>query len=102
MIVGTSPITAALAIAWSPNAARLFIVVIVLYYVLYEVLHTLYHLPETVRVAHGRVVRTLRLQHEIHHDPTLMRRANFNVTIPLADWVLGTTRRAIPDGGLRR
>jgi sterol desaturase/sphingolipid hydroxylase (fatty acid hydroxylase superfamily) len=35
-------------------------------------------------------VRILRRHHAIHHDPRLMQRYNFNVTVPLWDWVRGT------------
>jgi len=93
MLVGVAPIVAALTLAGSPNAARLFVIVAVGYYALYEVCHTLYHLPEGTPVARWGLVRALRRQHWVHHDPALMRRANFNVTFPIADAVLGTWRR---------
>jgi sterol desaturase/sphingolipid hydroxylase (fatty acid hydroxylase superfamily) len=32
----------------------------------------------------------LREQHRRHHHPRLMQRWNFNVTVPLWDWVRGT------------
>jgi fatty acid hydroxylase family protein len=93
MIACVAPVVALLAFAWSPNAARLFVIVAVGYYMLYEVCHTLYHLPSGAPVARTRLVRALRRLHWVHHDPSLMRRANFNVTFPIADAVLGTWRR---------
>jgi sterol desaturase/sphingolipid hydroxylase (fatty acid hydroxylase superfamily) len=36
------------------------------------------------------VLRALREHHARHHIPRLMQRANFNVTIPLCDWLFGT------------
>jgi Fatty acid hydroxylase len=93
MLVGVAPVVALLALGWSHNAARLFVIVAVGYYALYELCHTLYHLPAGAPVARTRLVRALRRQHWVHHDPSIMRKANFNVTFPIADAVLGTWRR---------
>jgi hypothetical protein len=72
------------------NAAALFVFASVLYYLLYEVLHLAYHLPADHPVARLRVVGWLRRQHQRHHDPRRMTEGNFNVSIPLFDWLLGT------------
>ncbi len=37
-----------------------------------------------------RIIRALRTHHARHHDPRLMQRWNFNVTVPLFDAVMGT------------
>src|SRR5438128_1561290 len=71
------------------NAGLLFFVVAVGYTVLYEWLHLSYHLPESSLI--GRLVAPLRRHHATHHDPQLMQKWNFNVTIPLWDWVRRTT-----------
>lgn len=93
MVAGVSPVIAALALLWSGNAARIFVIVAVGYYLLYEVLHTAYHLPETSAVGRSWLVRVLRRYHEHHHDPRVMTETNFNITFPIADWVLGTRGR---------
>ena len=59
------------------------------YVIAYEVTHLLYHLPEAL-VGDSRLVRVLKEHHARHHDPRLMQKWNFNVTVPLADWVLKT------------
>jgi hypothetical protein len=64
------------AYAWAAAGA--------IYFVSYELLHTLYHLPI------NGPFRWLRKRHERHHDPEDMQRYNFNVTIPICDLVLGT------------
>lgn len=60
----------------------------------YEVLHLCYHLPKTHPVrrlpAIGRALGWLSRHHARHHDPRLMRKWNFNVTVPLWDFILGT------------
>ena len=91
IFVTTLPLTAALWWLLSPNVALLWVATSMGYVVAYEWLHLSYHLPATSRVGRSRVVRWLRAHHAWHHTPELMQRWNFNVTIPLADWVLGTT-----------
>ena len=55
-----------------------------LYLVSYELLHLIYHLPV------NGPFQWLRKRHELHHDPRLMQKYNFNVTIPIWDVLLGT------------
>ncbi len=60
----------------------------------YEVTHLIYHLPKDHRILRlpviGRALRWLSHHHARHHDPRLMRKWNFNVTVPLWDFILGT------------
>jgi len=51
----------------------------------YELSHLSYHLPETTWIGRRRVIRWLREHHARHHDPRLMQKWNFNVTIPVFD-----------------
>jgi len=44
-------------------------------------------------VGRSRLIRWLRRTHAMHHTPELMQKWNFNVTVPLADVVLGTLYR---------
>ena len=77
-----------------PNAGWLFLLTSSGYVVSYELTHFVYHLPKEHRLAKLPLVRVMRNHHATHHDPSLMRRWNFNVTVPLADWVLGTWFKA--------
>jgi hypothetical protein len=88
----TAPLTLVLLLVGQPNVAALFVVTSMAYVLSYEWLHLAYHLPPESFV--GRMVGTLRRHHAIHHDPSLMQKWNFNVTIPLWDWVRGTIHRA--------
>jgi hypothetical protein len=72
------------------NLAALFCIVTMGYVVSYEWLHLSFHLPPDSRVGSLGVVRLLRRHHAIHHDPRLMQRWNFNVTVPLWDFVRRT------------
>jgi hypothetical protein len=75
------------------NLGLLFFVTAVGYTVLYEWLHLSYHLPESSFIGGSRIIARLRRHHAIHHDPQLMQKWNFNVTIPFWDWVRRTTWR---------
>jgi hypothetical protein len=61
-----------------------------LYVWFYELAHLSYHLPPQSFVGRLPPVRALRGHHARHHDPALMAHYNFNVTIPLYDWIRGT------------
>ncbi len=88
--LSASPFAAAFGYFWSANAGWLVLVAVALYMVSYEVTHLLYHLPEDHFITRSRAVRFLREHHRRHHDPRLMQRWNFNVTVPLWDVILGT------------
>lgn len=75
----------------TPNAAHLFVVTAIAYYLLYEWLHLVYHLPDTVWIGRFGLVRRLRQHHRIHHHTRLMQRFNFNITFPIFDALLRTT-----------
>jgi hypothetical protein len=75
------------------NLAAVFLFVTMFYVVSYEWLHLAHHLPEEHPVARLGVMKALKRHHAIHHDPRLMRRFNFNVNLPLWDYVRGTAVR---------
>jgi len=90
--VTTLPITAGLWML-SPNLAALWVASSMGYVVAYEWLHLAYHVPADSPIGRSRLIGWLRRHHAMHHTPELMQRWNFNVTVPLADWVLGTIYR---------
>jgi len=88
----------ALFLAWiaTPNVAYLFALTGTAYFLNYELLHFAYHLPREHAVSRVPGMRVLRRHHTLHHDPALMTHYNFNITYPLADWMLGTLRHQAP------
>jgi fatty acid hydroxylase family protein len=82
----------ALALLWLGlrNAAAIYLAVTVLYVVSYEWMHLAWHLPPESFIGRLWLVRVLRQHHATHHDPRLMQRWNFNVTLPLWDFVRRT------------
>lgn len=90
------PIAAVLFALHQRNLACLFVATTMGYVVSYEWLHLAYHMPETSFVGRLWIVRALRRHHAVHHDPRLMQKWNFNVTVPLWDWVRSTVYRGPP------
>jgi len=95
IVLGLAPVAALAGFLITPNAGWLMLVTAALYMVTYELSHTSYHLPEDSFVGRLRLVRVLRKHHAKHHDPELMQQWNFNVTVPLWDWLLGTIAPAV-------
>ncbi len=97
IVVTAAPIAFVLAHLWSAAAGWLLLLTASLFMVTYELLHLAYHAPATSFVGRLGLVRRLRAHHARHHDPRLMQRYNFNVTVPLFDWIMGTMAPASPD-----
>ncbi|HEX9104645.1 MAG TPA: sterol desaturase family protein [Polyangia bacterium] len=95
---GALPFPAALWLGFGlRNPALLFMATTMVYVVLYEWLHLSYHLPSDSFIGRLRLIQVLRRHHAVHHAPELMQKWNFNVTIPLWDWVRRTIYRdAVP------
>jgi hypothetical protein len=84
------PLSLALARLTTVNAAALFAATGFAYFLLYELLHALFHAPAGARFADARWVLRLARHHARHHAHA---GADFNVFWPLADRCLGTSRR---------
>lgn len=82
-------LAAAASLLVSRDAALLGLATAMAFFVSYEWMHLAYHLPEgTARWIPG--LARLREHHRRHHDPRLMKRWNFNVTVPVFDVLRGT------------
>lgn len=90
IVAMSAPVALGLGLALGSNVGWLFLVTVALYVVSYELSHLAYHLSPESWVGRRRLVAWLREHHARHHDPRLMQRWNFNVTVPLGDWLFGT------------
>ncbi len=90
VFVGLAPIAAALWFFSAPNYAGVFTAVTMGYVVSYEWLHLSYHLSPDSFVGQLPGMKVLRRHHALHHDPRLMQKWNFNVSVPLWDLVRRT------------
>jgi hypothetical protein len=93
VVVLTTPLAVAVAYLWSATAGWIFLVSCSVYMVSYELLHLCYHAPKESFIGRRAIIAKLRAHHAKHHDPRFMQRWNFNVTLPLFDWVFGTVIR---------
>jgi hypothetical protein len=99
IVIMLAPMAALVGFLLTPNAGWLMLLTGGLYMVGYELSHLSYHLPSDSFVGRLALVRVLRHHHGRHHDPRLMQRWNFNVTIPLFDWLHGTIAARTPTEG---
>lgn len=90
IFVTACPLAFALFKLLSLNVALLFLATSMVFFVSYEWMHLAYHLPPSSAVGRWRVIAALREHHRLHHDPRLMQRWNFNVTVPVFDWIYRT------------
>jgi hypothetical protein len=97
LFVVASPVMVLAGVLRGPGLAGVFLLGAVLYFLAYETLHALYHLTDATldRLLIGRsaVFQRMRAHHARHHILRRMAHVNFNVTVPLMDWVFGTKER---------
>jgi len=97
LFVVASPIMVIAGVLRGPGLAGVFLLGAVAYFLFYEVLHALYHLPDEAldRAGIGRVraFRRLQAHHRHHHILGRMAAVNFNVTFPLWDRLFGTLEK---------
>jgi hypothetical protein len=91
IVLLTAPFAFVAAIFFGANAGWLVLTTAATIMVSYELLHLSYHVPKSSFLGRRWLIRVLRRHHARHHDPRLMQKWNFNVTIPISDWVFGTT-----------
>jgi sterol desaturase/sphingolipid hydroxylase (fatty acid hydroxylase superfamily) len=92
-----SPVMVIAGVLRGPGLAGVFLLGAVAYFLCYETLHALYHLPDATldRAGIGRVraFRRLQAHHRHHHILGRMAAVNFNVTFPLMDRLFGTLEK---------
>ncbi len=97
IFTGASPIAIVAYFVGGPGLAGVFLVSAVAYFLLYETIHTLHHLPADWLAqrwwGRSRVLAYLRRHHHHHHQLPRMSHVNFNVTFPLGDVLMGTLER---------
>lgn len=77
---------------WNANVGALFALTLMVGYMAYEVCHVCEHLPENHRIARLPGINRLHRLHALHHRRDLMQTHNFNIVLPLVDWLQGTLR----------
>src|SRR6476661_3666354 len=97
LFVVASPVMVLAGVLRGPGLSGVFLLGAVAYFLCYETLHALYHLPDATldRAVVGRVraFRRLQAHHRHHHILGRMAAVNFNVTFPLMDRLFGTLEK---------
>lgn len=76
---------------WAPHpVAWAFGAHLLMGYLLYEAFHTCHHLPDGHPLTRLPWLRHMRRLHQLHHRRDLMHTHNFNIVLPLMDWLRGT------------
>jgi hypothetical protein len=98
LLVAVAPVAILAGVIGGGAMVGVFYVAALSYFLSYEILHALYHVPRErlARFGIGRgrgLFAFLRAHHTHHHVMRRMAHVNFNVTMPLADVVMGTRER---------
>lgn len=88
-----APPLALLSLVLTPGAWAVAVASVIAYFLAYELLHLLFHLPDGHALLALPGVTTLRRRHLRHHD-LADTHANYGVSSPLWDHVFGTERGA--------
>jgi hypothetical protein len=91
------PIALMLFVLVSTTVGWLYAMAAMSYFLTYEWLHFAYHQPPNSWVGRLPGMALLRRHHQLHHDPRLMGRYNFNITFPICDALFGTRYLERPD-----
>lgn len=97
VFAAAAPVSALLGYLIHPNIGWLFFIVGIAYYLLYEWIHLMHHLPEDHPIGRLPIAKWLRRHHKHHHNLRLMQKYNYNVTFPIADYIMGTAYREPKD-----
>lgn len=71
------------------DIALTILITMIVFFLSYEWLHYSYHLSENSFVGRMNFIKFMRKHHQRHHNPRLIQ-YNFNVTLPIFDWIMGT------------
>ena len=74
-----------------PDAGYMVPITMIGHDMAYETFHFCCHVPDNAFVRHCPLINTIRRHHSAHHNMGIMMHINMNLTLPLADWALGTS-----------
>lgn len=78
----------------SLNLGLIFFISAVSYYLVYEMMHLISHLPDGNFLKRLPYIRGCVHRHTVHHNTRLMHKWNFNVMFPLFDVLFGTLHKS--------
>lgn len=87
-----SPIILIIYLIFGEIIASTVLISMIFFFLSYEWLHFSYHLPENSFIGRIQFIKFMRKHHQQHHIPLFMLKYNFNVTVPVFDWILKTKK----------
>lgn len=81
---------------FNSNVVNLIIACSSGYFIIYEFMHTISHLPNDHKILKFRYFKFMWNHHRIHHHPRVMNKANFNIVFPIFDYLFGTLKTDLP------
>ena len=91
LVVASALLGWLVAAVLGPDAGYMVPITMIGHYLVYETFHFCCHVPENAFVRHCPLINTIRRHHSAHHNMGIMMHINMNLTLPLADWALGTS-----------
>ena len=91
LVVTSALLGSLVSMLLGPDAGYMVPVTMIGHYLVYETFHFCCHVPENAFVRHCPLINTIRRHHSAHHNLGVMMHVNMNLTLPLADWALGTS-----------
>lgn len=85
------PLAIAAGLVLSPNVGWLLIATTTSMYLVYEFMHFCCHVEDNWFVRNAPLVNTIRRHHTAHHNQSMMMERNMNLTVPVMDWLFGTS-----------
>jgi hypothetical protein len=96
VLIGFSPLAIALGVFVSPYSAATFVLLVIAHNMLWSVVHVQMHVPDHKSFLHDTAYFRFIARHHFMHHQRMGK--NYNVVIPLADFVMGTaTKPGLPD-----
>lgn len=83
-------------IFFSTNVTSMIVASSSAYFIIYELFHTISHLPKDHKILKIRYFKFMWNHHRIHHHPRVMNSSNFNIVLPLFDILFGTIKKDLP------
>lgn len=91
VLILSSPFAVLAWLVISGNAALILLASVAGMYMLFEIMHFCAHAPESAFLRHMPLINTMRRHHVAHHDQKIMMDRNMNFTLPIFDWLMGTS-----------
>ena len=91
LVVASALFGSSAALLLGPDAGYMFPITMIGHYMVYETFHFCCHVPENRFVRSVPLINTIRRHHSAHHNMGIMMHINMNLTLPIADWALGTS-----------